>query len=204
MSKHETWLQYTKVFLLSAILIFAGWSISSRPPAAEAAIFQVGTGLTGQPVPAIAQQIAGSDGTNLRALSVNAAGQFVLAAPAVSATGSGQTGITASATGAASTATATLAAPAAGFKIYITDITVDTTTATAGTWRLETGTGTNCATGTAALYPNSANAWTAPVLGAPQHFTFTTPLSAPAAAAVCILGVVTNTVNIDLTGFIAP
>jgi len=109
--------------------------------------------------------------------------------------------------GLANTLTQCQAAAAAGQRAYITDITVDTTTATAGTFLVETGTGANCGTGTAALYPASAPSnWsvTAPVLGAPLKLSFQTPLKAPVATAVCVIGTTTNTINIDLRGFFAP
>lgn len=106
-------------------------------------------------------------------------------------------------TGLAASLTQCKAAPASG-RLYITDATVDTTTATAGTWQIETGTGTNCATGTATLYPGAAFGWTAPVLGAPQKISFQTPLQPPSLAAVCVIGTATNTINVQLQGFVAP
>lgn len=108
-------------------------------------------------------------------------------------------------TGLAASLTQCQAAPATG-RLYITDITVDTTTATAGTYLIEFGTGVNCATGTTKLYPsaNGPAGWTAPVLGAPQKINFTVPLQPAALNAVCVIGTVTNTVNIELEGFVAP
>lgn len=108
-------------------------------------------------------------------------------------------------TGLAAALTQCQAAPASG-RLYITDITVDTTTATAGTYLVEYGTGANCATGTTKLYPsaNGPAGWTAPVLGAPQKINFTTPLQPAALNAVCVLGTATNTINVELEGFIAP
>lgn len=108
-------------------------------------------------------------------------------------------------TGLAAALTQCQAAPAAG-RLYITDITVDTTTATAGTYLIEYGTGANCATGTTKLYPstNGPAGWTAPVLGAPQKINFTVPLQPVALNAICVLGTATNTINIELEGFIAP
>ena len=97
------------------------------------------------------------------------------------------------------------AAPASG-RLYITDITVDTTTATAGTYLIEYGTGANCASGTTKLYPstNGPAGWTAPVLGAPQKINFQTPLQPAALNAICVIGTATNTINIELEGFISP
>jgi hypothetical protein len=107
-------------------------------------------------------------------------------------------------TGLVATLTQCQAAPAAGTRLYITDITVVTTTATAGTYQIRYGTGANCATGTVNLYPSFTGTWIAPVTGAPQKINFTVPLQPAAANAVCVIGTATNTVNIELEGFIAP
>lgn len=109
----------------------------------------------------------------------------------------------------AASLTQCFAAPAAGLRAYITDITVDTTTGTAGTYAVEYGTGSNCGTGTNQLFPvaptsGTLTAWTAPVLGAPEKFTFTQPLVPAAANAICVIGTATNTINIQLGGFVAP
>jgi hypothetical protein len=109
--------------------------------------------------------------------------------------------------GIAASLTQCQAAPAAGLKLYITDITVQTTTTTSGTYAIQTGTGSNCATGTAALFPVSgtANRWNAPITtSAASNFRFATPLVAPAASAVCLIGVATNTISIQIQGYTAP
>ena len=97
--------------------------------------------------------------------------------------------------GIAASLTQCQAAPAAGLKLYITDLTV------------QTGTGSNCATGTAALFPVSgtANRWNAPITTqSASNFKFTTPLAAPAASAVCLIGVATNTISVQMQGYTAP
>lgn len=107
----------------------------------------------------------------------------------------------------AATLTQCQAAPAAGLKLYVTDIFVQTTTATSGTFSVQTGTGTNCATGPAALFPVSAtgNRFNAPIAAeGVTHFPLGTPLSGPAAAAICVIGVATNTISVQLVGFTAP
>jgi hypothetical protein len=58
----------------------------------------------------------------------------------------------------AATLTQVQAAPAAGLSIYITDISIQTTTVTSGTYAFQAGTGSNCGTGTAAIYPSSGTA----------------------------------------------
>ena len=108
-------------------------------------------------------------------------------------------------TGLVATLTQCQALPASG-RLYVTDITVDTTTATAGTYAIEYGTGANCGTGTTKLYPslNGPAGWTAPILGAPQKINFTVPLQPAALNAICVIGTATNTINIELEGFVAP
>jgi hypothetical protein len=90
-----------------------------------------------------------------------------------------------------------------GYKYYITGVTVHTTTSTAGAWKIQSGTGTACATATADVYPKVAStAWIAPVAALPPlHINFTTPIQLTVNHAVCVLGVVTNTVNIQISGF---
>lgn len=99
------------------------------------------------------------------------------------------------------------AAPGAGLSLYITDINVQTTTATSGTFALQSGTGTNCGTGTAAVFPVSAtaNRFNAPINSQPMlDIDFMTPLKLPANTALCVIGVATNTVSGQITGYIAP
>lgn len=107
----------------------------------------------------------------------------------------------------AATLTQCQAAPSAGLKLYVKTLHVQTTTATSGTFALQTGTGTNCATGTAALFPMSgtANRFNAPITSnAMATITFDPPIDLPAATALCVIGVATNTVSGQVAGFIAP
>jgi hypothetical protein len=102
------------------------------------------------------------------------------------------------------TLTQCVAAPGAGKTLYITDIQAQSTTGTAGQFLLQTGTGSNCATGTASLWPSSASVVRAAAPAntvPPTDVNFQTPLSAPANTAICVLGVITNTVTIQLSGF---
>jgi len=88
----------------------------------------------------------------------------------------------------------------------LTDIIVQTTTATAGDYSIQTGTGTNCATGTAALFPSTGvnSRFKAPIAANPAAvISLRTFLAAPAGAAVCVIGTGTNTINIELIGIIA-
>jgi len=107
----------------------------------------------------------------------------------------------------AATLTQCQAAPAAGLKLYVTGLYIQTTTTTSGTYSLQTGTGTNCGTGTAALFPVSgtANKFNAPITtSAMASIPFPVPLAAPAASAICVIGVATNTVSGQLVGYTAP
>lgn len=99
------------------------------------------------------------------------------------------------------------AAPGANLKLYITGIYVQTTTTTSGTYAIQTGTGSNCGTGTAALFPVSGtgNRFNAPITSnAMAAITFPVPLVAPANSAVCLIGVATNTISAQIVGFTAP
>jgi hypothetical protein len=105
----------------------------------------------------------------------------------------------------AATLTECKAAPGTGKQLYITTITAQSTTATAGQFLLRTGTGTNCGTGTASLFPSAATVirFAAPGNGSPAtNINFTTPLPAPINTAICMLGVATNTVTIQISGFL--
>lgn len=109
--------------------------------------------------------------------------------------------------GIAATLTQCQAAPGAGLSLYVTDIVVQTTTTTSGTYAVQYGTGTNCGTGTAALFPGgaTANRWNAPITtSATSNFSFTTPLVVPANNALCVIGVATNTIRIQMNGYTAP
>src|SRR5690349_11609013 len=67
-----------------------------------------------------------------------------------------------------------------GQRYYITDVAFQTTTATAGTFAIQSGTGTNCGTTTTAVWPvvNTAARWTAPISTSPSATaTFATPIA---------------------------
>lgn len=92
-------------------------------------------------------------------------------------------------------------------KLYITDITATSTTGTAGQFILRYGTGTNCATGTASVYPSAASAVRFPYPGntaLPFTRSFMTPLEVPAGKDLCALGIATQLLVIQIQGFSAP
>lgn len=95
----------------------------------------------------------------------------------------------------------------AGLRYYITDVAIQTTTTTSGTYAFQTGTGANCGTGTAALFPVSAtgNRFNAVITSnGVSVMNFLTPLQTGANVQVCVIGVATNTVSGQVKGFIAP
>jgi hypothetical protein len=104
--------------------------------------------------------------------------------------------------GLANTLTQCQAASGASIRYYITSIAVQTTTATAGTFNIQTGTGSNCATGAAPLFPSVSGSWTAPINTQPTaSILFNPPLKAPLGSALCVIGTVTNTINIQIMGY---
>jgi len=92
-------------------------------------------------------------------------------------------------------------------KLYITDIFAQSTTATAGLMLIQYGTGANCGTGTTSLFPSSASV---PRIVYPSNALFTGgiafngPLIVPGGKDLCVLGTVTNTVTIQMIGYMAP
>jgi hypothetical protein len=102
------------------------------------------------------------------------------------------------------------AAPAAGFSLIVTSIIATTTTATAGTFALRSGTGSNCATGTLGVWPQPGGSTpsrvtTAPISTAPP-MVIAPPdgIKLPAASALCVIGTATNTIDITISGETAP
>lgn len=117
------------------------------------------------------------------------------------------TRFTCSLSGVAAALTECQAAPAAGLRYYVTDIVVQTTTTTSGTYAVQTGTGTNCGTGTVALFPKASTAarFNAPIsTQATSSISFVTPLVAAADHALCVIGTLTNTISIQISGYVAP
>lgn len=107
----------------------------------------------------------------------------------------------------ANTLTEIKAAPSAGLSIYITDITIQTTTATSGTFAFQSGTGTNCGTSTTAVFPSSgtSNRFNASINSGPMtDIKFVIPLKLTTVHALCVIGVATNTVSGQVNGFVAP
>jgi len=94
-----------------------------------------------------------------------------------------------------------------GMRRYITDVVAQSTTTTAGQWILRYGTGTNCGTGTTSLLPSAATVvrLAAPAnTAAPTIIPLRTPVIVPSGQDLCVLGVATNTVTIQVNGYVAP
>ncbi len=94
-----------------------------------------------------------------------------------------------------------------GKRLYITDIIAQSTTATGGQFILRTGTGTDCGTGTASLLPSGATAARLGYAGnasSPTHLRFGTPVVTASAKDLCVLAVATNTISIQITGYLYP
>ena len=98
------------------------------------------------------------------------------------------------------------AAAGAGTSLYVTGWISQSTTTTAGQMTLESGTGTNCGTGTATLLAATATArFSSPAnTSPPAVVNLPVPLKLPAATALCVLGVATNTTSIQIFGYTAP
>ena len=109
--------------------------------------------------------------------------------------------------GVAATLTLCKTAPNNGRRLYIRSIVAQSSTATAGTWILRYGTGTNCGTGTTSLFPSAATAasYVAPANNvAPTVIQMDPPLTVPVGKDLCVLGVATNTTKIHIRGYLKP
>ena len=174
----------------------------------SATVQVVGTDTSAMPLPATVlyesrgptnQPLAGTEGSVRSGISSLDGRQFVALG--------GPVQFLCSLNGVAATLTQCQAAPAAGLSLYVSWVFAQSTTTTAGTFALQSGTGTNCGTGTAAVLPASG---TANRYGYPASSTsattlwFPVPIKLSAAAALCAIGVATNTLRIDVGGFIAP
>ena len=90
---------------------------------------------------------------------------------------------------------------------FITDIVANSTTTTGGQFLLQTGTGTNCGTGTASLFPSAASAARVGYAASTSPATvisLRTPIPVPLGKQLCVLGTATQTVTITIRGFMAP
>src|SRR5262245_52171814 len=108
------------------------------------------------------------------------------------------------------TLTQIVAAPSGGQSVYITSIVLVSSTATAGAFNLQSGTGTNCATGTLGVFPQwglGSPTLTIPYPAntvAPLVIFLPQPIKLPASAALCVLGTATNLARGTVVGFVAP
>lgn len=92
-------------------------------------------------------------------------------------------------------------------RLYITDIVAQSTTTTVGQMLIRYGTGSACGTGTTSILPSAATAVRLaypPSTAAPLHLRFVTPVIVPAAQDLCVLGIATQTLTIQINGYLAP
>lgn len=102
----------------------------------------------------------------------------------------------------ATTLTQMNSAATSGLSYYITDVifsaSVVSTTTTDEYFSLKSGTGSNCATGTAVLFSVQTLANT------PVAFSFTTPIRVGTAAALCWMHAVAGNKHLTVLGYTAP
>jgi hypothetical protein len=97
-----------------------------------------------------------------------------------------------------------------GQAIYVTDVILQSSTATAGTFALRSGTGTNCATNPIGVMPQPGVATPTLTLGypgnasAPLQIALSMPFRLPAGTALCIIGTATNLARGQVHGFKSP
>ena len=98
-----------------------------------------------------------------------------------------------------------VAAP--GYRLFLTGVSIVSTTATAGQYLIRYGTGTNCGTGTTSLLPSAASVvrfgYVANTLGT-SPLTLSPGVPAAKSTDICILCVATNTCTVQMTGYAAP
>ena len=107
----------------------------------------------------------------------------------------------------AATLTQCQAVAAAGYSYYITTVFANSTTATAATFAIRSGTGSNCATGTAGVLPGASTSRTYVLpanTAAPFQYSNVVGIKVTAAHAICAIGAATNTLNITISGYTAP
>ena len=94
-----------------------------------------------------------------------------------------------------------------GYRMYLTDVVMQSATATGGLMLVRYGTGSACGTGTVSLLPSAA---AVPRLAYPAntaattHINLQTPLSTAKETDLCVICAVTNTCTVQLSGYIAP
>jgi hypothetical protein len=98
------------------------------------------------------------------------------------------------------------AALASGRQYVITDIQAGSSTATAGTFAVQSGTGTNCGTSTTQVFPpapmtTAARLATPANTSPPMTYSPRAPLLVTVSHAVCVIGVATNTANVVIAGY---
>lgn len=102
------------------------------------------------------------------------------------------------------------AAPTGGQSIYVTDVMLGSSTSTAGTFALRSGTGTNCGTSTTGVIPQPGVSSPTGLISYPANsanvfvLNMTMSIKLPAGHALCVIGSATNLARGQVNGFIAP
>ncbi len=94
-------------------------------------------------------------------------------------------------------------------RLYVTDIVATSTTATGGEMVLQYGTGADCVTTAVNFFPASGTAGVVRYgysgnAVAPVPISFQTPLAIPATKRVCVIGIATQLLTIQINGYLAP
>ena len=103
-----------------------------------------------------------------------------------------------------------IVAATSGQRVYVTSLVLVSSTATAGSFALRAGTGSDCATGTTGVLPQPGVR--SPTLtlvypgnaSTPLNLQFSPPLVTPQGYALCLVGVATNLARGAVLGFTAP
>lgn len=165
---------------------------------------------TNTALPPVAQLIGGEaqNGSQPAAATAGNLRQIVLSTDGVQYTRPGGPVLWhCSLTGVAASLTQCQAAPAAGLSLYITDVFYQTSTTTSGTFAIQAGLGTNCGTTTIPILPASgtSNRFNAAISTAGvQKLNLVTPIKVASSNALCVIGIATNTIDVDMVGFTAP
>lgn len=103
----------------------------------------------------------------------------------------------------AASLTQCIAVPASG-SYYITSVIAVSTTSTAGTFAIRSGTGSNCGTSTTGVMPGASTSRTYVLpanTAAPFNQSSVAGVQVTAGHAVCVIGAATNTTNIVISGY---
>lgn len=171
------------------------------------AVGALDTGLVGSAAPFFAKLLGGKASTTLPAASTAGATAALAADTGGNLMAVAPYPWTCSLDNLGATLTQCQAAPTVG-SLYITSLVAYSTTGTAGTFAVRSGTGAACVTATTGVLPGGAitRTFTAPI-NTVQPYVWSFPLPGiklTTLHALCAIGVVTNTTTITMSGYNAP